>query len=450
MAQDFDRRDFLKKGAAAAAALAVGATVVSRANAAPLTSAPPAPIMAGKLSTVRIGFVGVGGQGTSHVRNMLQVPGAEITAVCDLVQSKVENSQKLSVEAGQRKPKGFSNGPEAYKALCQLDDVDVVYIATPWELHAPMAIEAMNNGKHALIEVPMCVTVDECWQLVETCEKTRKHCIMMENACYGENEMAVLNICRQGLLGTLVNAECGYLHDLRGLKFRDDGEGPWRMPHTIKRNGNLYPTHGLGPLSEWMNINRGDQFDYLISMSSRTGGLNQYAINEFGEGDPRAKVQYKCGDVNSSLIRTKSGISILVVHDCNLPRPYSRKNIIQGTKGIFEGYPARIYIEHRSEEHTWQPFDEYLNEYRHELWKTVGENARSAGHGGMDYLEDYRLVEALRTGRYPDQDVYDGAAWSAVSGISEESVAGGGKPVDFPDFTRGKWKTNKPIFVVDM
>ena len=450
MAQDFDRRDFIRHSATAAAALALGAAVNSQVNAAPLGAAPPPPVQAEKLETVRIGFIGVGGQGTSHVSNMLKVPGAKITAACDLVQDKVANVQKMVTDNGDPRPKGFSSGPQAYKKLCQQADVDLVYISTPWEWHAPMAAEAMNNGKHAAVEVPMTVTLEECWQLVELSEKTRKHCIMMENACYGEPEMAVLNICRKGLLGTLVNAECGYLHDLRGLKFSKDGEGPWRMPHTVKRDGNLYPTHGLGPVSEYTNINHGDQFDYLISMSSRTGGLNQYAADEFGESDPRAGIQYKCGDVNSSLIRTKSGISILVVHDCNLPRPYNRKNLIQGTKGIFEGYPDRIYIEHRSEPHTWQPFSEYMDEFRHALWKTVGDKARDAGHGGMDYLEDYRLIEALRTGRYPDLDVYDGAAWTAISPLSEESVANGGKPVACPDFTRGKWKTNKPIFVVDM
>ncbi|MBW7998430.1 MAG: hypothetical protein FVQ81_18025 [Candidatus Glassbacteria bacterium] len=456
MAQDFDRRDFFKHGVTAAAALALGAAAGSKANAAPLT-APPSMIPAPRLDHVRIGIIGVGGRGTSHVRNVLRLDGATLTAACDLVPGKVENVQKLTVEAGQPKPKGYSDGPEAYKALCQQADVDVVYIATPWELHVPMAVEAMNNGKHAYVEVPAAVTVDECWQLVEVSEKTGLHCVMMENACYGEPELTVLNICRQGLLGTLVNAECGYLHDLRGLKFSDKGEGPWRTPHTVKRNGNLYPTHGLGPVSEYSNINRGDQFDYMISMSSRTGGLNQYAINEFGESDPRAKIQYKCGDVNSSLIRTKSGITILLVHDCNLPRPYSRKNVIQGTKGIFEGYPDRIYLEHRSEPHTWQPrwardgpFSEYMADYRHPLWKLLGEEAIGGGHGGMDFLMNYRFIESFHKGRYPDFDVYDAAAWSVVSPLSEESVAGGGKPVAVPDFTRGKWKTNKPIFIADM
>ncbi len=450
MAKDFDRRDFLKKGATAAAALALGAAVSSKANAAPL-SAPPSPIpVPPKMDHVRIGIIGVGGRGTGHVRNMLRLPGCTLTAVCDIVQSKVENARKLAVEAGRPKPKSFTDGPEAYKQLCQQEDVDVVYIATPWKLHVPMAVEAMKAGKHAYVEVPVAITLDECWEIVETSEKTGKHCVIMENCCYGEPELTVLNMIRQGLLGTLANAECGYLHDLRALKFAKDGEGPWRLPHTINRNGNIYPTHGLGPISEYTNINHGDQFDYLISMSSRTGGLNQYAINEFGADDPRAKIQYKCGDVNSSLIRTKSGITILVVHDCNLPRPYSRKNLIQGTKGIFQGYPDQIYIEHRSEPHTWQPLSEYMAEFQHPLWKKLGEKAIGGGHGGMDFLMHYRFIDSLRSGRYPDMDVYDAAAWSAVSPLSEMSVAGRGKPVDCPDFTRGKWNTNKPIFITDM
>jgi hypothetical protein len=329
----------------------------------------------------------------------------------------------------------------------------VVYIATPWELHVPMAVEAMKNGKHAFVEVPVAVTVDECWEMVEVSEKTGKHCVILENCCYGQPELTVLNIVRQGLLGELANAECGYLHDLRNIKFgqgEDGGEGPWRLPHTIKRDGNLYPTHGLGPVAEYTNINRGDQFDFLVSMSSRKGGLNIYAAEQFGAEDPRAKIQYKCGDVNSSLIRTKHGITILVVHDCNLPRPYSRKNMIQGTRGIFQGYPDQIYIEHRSKPHTWQPLEEYMAEYEHPLWKLMGQEALGGGHGGMDFLMNYRMIDSLLKGRYPDMDVYDAAAWSAVSGISEESVAGGGKPVAFPDFTRGKWKTAQPVFVMDM
>jgi hypothetical protein len=450
MAQDFGRRDFLKKGAAAAAALAVGTAVTSNANAAKLTASPsPIPIPE-KMENVRVGIIGVGGRGTGHVRNLLKVPGCTITAACDLDPLKVENVQKLAVEAGQSKPKAFSGTPTAYKELCQQDDVDVVYIATPWRFHVPMAVEAMKGGKHAYVEVSVAINMDQCWEIVETSENTGKHCVIMENCCYGQAELTVLNMCRKGLLGDLVNAECGYLHDLRELKFSDEGEGPWRLPYTIKRDGNLYPTHGLGPVAEYVDINRGDQFDYLISMSSRTGGLNQYAKEAFGGSDPRANLKYKCGDVNSSLIRTKSGVMILCVHDCNLPRPYSRKNIIQGTKGMFQGYPDQIYIEHRSEPHTWQPLEDYLAEYEHPLWKLMGQEALGSGHGGMDYLMNYRFIDSLRKGRYPDIDVYDAAAWSAIFPISEMSVAAGGKPVDCPDFTRGKWKTNKPIFITDM
>lgn len=272
----------------------------------------------------------------------------------------------------------------------------------------------------------------------------------MENCCYGRPELLVLNLVRQGLLGEIVHGEAGYLHDLRELKFRSSGEGPWRMPHTIERNGNVYPTHGLGPLAECMNINHGDQFDYLVSMSSKSRGLNVYAEKEFGPGSPQAELKYAMGDVNSSLIRTKNGVTIILLHDCNLPRPYSRVNLVQGTKGIFQGYPDRVYVEGRSEPHTWEPMDNYLGQFEHPLWKKEGEQARGAGHGGMDFLEDFRLVRALRTGAYPDMDVYDAAAWSVVSELSERSVANKSKPVDFPDFTRGKWKTNSPIFITDL
>ena len=448
MSKEFDRREFITHGAKLGAAIVLSSAAVKHAMA-QLTTA-PVPVNAAPLETIRVGYVGVGGQGMSHVRNLLNVEGCRVTAVCDIVPEKVEGAQKAVTDAGQPKPAGYSNGPQDFMRLCESQDVDLVYTATPWEFHVPVCVAAMKNGKHAASEVPLAVTIDECWQLVETSEKTGRHCIMMENCCYGQPEMAVLNMVRKGLLGEIVNGEAGYLHDLRELKFSGRGEGLWRTDHSIRRDGNLYPTHGLGPLAEFMNINRGDQFDYLVSMSSKSRGLNFYAAEHFGADDPRAKQKYALGDVNSSLIRTKNGVTIILIHDCDTPRPYSRVNLVQGTKGICQGYPDRVYVEGVSEPHTWDTLDKWLDEYNHPLWKTVGEQARGAGHGGMDYLEDYRLIEALRSGRYPDYDVYDGVAWSAVSELSEKSVASRSAPQDFPDFTRGAWKTNKPIFVVDM
>ncbi len=448
MGTEYDRRDFLRLGATVGAGLALSGMHVSGCSTRPETS--PGEIKAAPIDPVRIGFVGVGGQGSNHVKNFLKIEGVEIRAVCDIVEDKVARIQGWVEEAGQPKPAGYSRGETDFLRLCEREDIELVFISTPWEWHVPVCLAAMKAGKHAATEVPAAVTLDECWELVETSEKTQRHCVMMENCCYGRAELTVLNMIRKGLLGEIVHGEAGYLHDLRDLKFRSTGEGPWRMPHSVKRNGNLYPTHGLGPLAECMNINRGDYFDYLVSMSSKSRGLNLYAEKKFGSDHPLARKKYALGDVNSSLIRTKNGVTIIIIHDCDTPRPYSRINLVQGTKGIFRGYPDRIYIEQRSEPHTWEPLENYLQEFEHVLWKTEGEQAKGAGHGGMDYLEDFRLIKALRTGTYPDMDVYDAAAWSAVSELSERSVADRSRPVDFPDFTRGKWKTNSPIFVCDL
>ncbi|MBN2288604.1 MAG: Gfo/Idh/MocA family oxidoreductase [Candidatus Glassbacteria bacterium] len=449
MGTEYDRRQFLKAGAT------VGAGLILSCGNKPAESsaekqAPAAAIQLPPIDPVRVGFVGVGSQGSSHVRNYLNIEGVEIRAVCDLVEEKVASIQQLVRESGQPEPAGYSRGETDFKRLCERDDLDMVFTATPWEWHVPVCLEAMKTGKHAATEVPAAVTLEECWEMVETSEKTRRHCVMMENCCYGQAELMVLNMVRHGLLGELVHGEAGYLHDLRALKFGTTGEGPWRMPHSVRRNGNVYPTHGLGPLAECMNINRGDRFDFLVSMSSKSRGLNLYAEKEFGADSPQAKKTYALGDVNSSLIRTKNGVTIILIHDCDTPRPYSRINLVQGTGGIFQGYPDRIYVEGKSEPHTWEPLENYAGEYEHPLWKEELEGAKGAGHGGMDYLEDYRLVDALRTGRYPDMDVYDAAAWSAVSALSERSVAEKSRPVDFPDFTRGMWKTNSPIFICDL
>jgi hypothetical protein len=261
--------------------------------------------------------------------------------------------------------------------------------------------------------------------------------------------MLCLSMVKQGLLGEILHAECGYLHDLRGVKFSNEGEGLWRRAHAIKRNANLYPTHGLGPVAQCMDINRGDRFEYLVSMSSPSRGLNIYAEKTFGPTDPRATERYALGDVNVTLIHTALGKVITLYHDTNLPRPYSRIHIVQGTGGLFEKYPDRVYVEGRSKPHQWDTLEGY-KEFDHALWTTHAEKARGAGHGGMDYIEDFRLIDALRNGRPLDFDVYDAAALSVVTALTELSIAGRGKPVDFPDFTRGGWKTKRPLHVMSV
>jgi len=447
MATKYDRRDFLKFSSAVGAGLVLGG--ISTSGCQQLRSKSPE-IKDAPIDTVRIGFVGVGSQGSAHVRNFLNIEGVEVRAVCDIVEERVTRMQRLVVEAGQAKPVGYYRGKTDFKRMCETEELDLVFTATPWNWHVPVCVAAMKTGKHAATEVPAAVTLDECWQLVETSEKTRRHCVMMENCCYDRTELMILNMVRKGLLGELLHAEAGYLHDLRWHKFDPYCyEGMWRIVHSIKRDGNLYPTHGLGPVAQCMNINRGDRFDYLVSMSSKSIGLNLYAAEKFGPNSRQAKQKYALGDVNTSLIRTVKGRTIILKHDCNSPRPYSRDIVVQGTKGIVRKYPEqKIHIEGTSKPHTWEPLENYAGEYGHPLWKALVEKAEGGGHGGMDYIEDYRLIEALRTGTPPDMDVYDAASWSVVSELSERSVAKRGRSVDFPDFTRGKWKTNPPLGII--
>ncbi len=447
MGTEYDRRDFLKLGATVGAGLALGG-MSSSGCASRLRGTPPV-IEAPPIDTVRIGFVGVGGMGSVHVQNFLNIDGVEVKAICDIVEEKIVRAQKWVQEAGQPKPARYSRGETDFKRMCQTEELDLVFNATPWRWHVPVCVAAMEAGKHAATEVPAAVTLHECWQLVETSEKTGKYCVMMENCCYDRTELMILNMVRKGLLGELLHAECGYLHDLRDIKFSSVGEGLWRIAHSIKRNGDLYPTHGLGPVAQCMNINRGNRFDYLVSMSCNSRGLNLFAASKYGPNSRQAKRKYALGDVVSTLIRTVNGQTIVLKHDTNTPRPYSRDILVQGTKGIVRKYPEeRIYIEGRSEPHTWESLEDYRQDYEHPLWKSLAERGEGRGHGGMDYIEDYRLVEALRTGTPPDMDVYDAASWSVVSELSERSVAKRGEPVDFPDFTRGKWKTTAPLGIV--
>jgi glycosyl hydrolase family 109/GFO/IDH/MocA oxidoreductase family protein len=451
----FTRRDFMKIGTAS-----LGAAMAASAFEADAKAANNVESMIGfkaaPMDVVRVGFVGVGGMGSAHVKNLLNIKGVELRAVCDLVEERVARVQEWMVKAGGKKPEGYSKGEQDFKRLCDRQDIDLVYTATPWEWHVPIALAAMNAGKHAAIEVPVAPTLEECWQLVETAEKTRRHCVMMENCCYDRPEMMCLNMVKKGLLGEILHAEAGYLHDLRNIKFGfiKKGEGhehDWRLAHSIKRNGNLYPTHGLGPVSQCMDINRGDRFAYLVSMSTPSRGLNLYAAKKFGPDHPKARQKYALGDINVSLIHTANGKVITLYHDCSSPRPYSRIHKVQGTQGIFEKYPERVYIEGKSPEDQWEELGKYQKEYDHPLWKSMEEKTKgAAGHGGMDYFEDYRLIEALRLGRPTDLDVYDAVAWSVVAPLSEQSVANKSKAIDFPDFTRGLWEKPRNLPVMEI
>lgn len=446
MGRNISRRDMLRFGAGFGVALAAGGAVGGCGKS--MVSRKWNPIVTKPLGEVRVGFVGCGGRGMGLIRNLLKVDSARLVAVCDIVAEKCERVQMMAKDAGQAKPVAYTRGGKDYERLCQEADVDIVITATPWGLHVPVCVAAMKNGKHAATEVPAAVTVEECWQLVETSEQTGKHCVMMENCCYGRNELMVLNMCRKGVFGEIVHCEGGYLHDLRGLALSSSGEGMWRTDHNRTRDGNLYPTHGLGPVCQYTNQGRGDRMEYLVSVSSKSRGLNAFAAEKMGSKHEYATFDYKCGDINTSIIKTAAGVTFTVVHDVQLPRPYSRINMIQGTKGVFQDYPGKIHIEGRSKAHSWQDAKEYYEEFDHPLWRELSNKAKGSGHGGMDFVMMYRLIKCLEHGEYPDMDVYDAADWSVVSALSEKSVAGRGKSVDFPDFTRGAWKVRKPLGIV--
>jgi hypothetical protein len=401
-----------------------------------------------KLNKVRIGFVGLGMRGPGAVQRMSHIDGVEIVALCDKRPEKITAAQAILAKAGLPKAKEYT-GNDGWKAMAQSNDIDLIYSATPWSLHAPIAIFAMNNGKHVATEVPAALTEKECWQLVETSEKTKKHCMMLENCCYDFFELLTLNIARNGLFGELVHAEGAYIHDLRDLNFSKKGYADmWRLRENATRNGNLYPTHGLGPIAQCLDINRGDRMEHLVSMSSSDFMMAAMAkdlaagdsfYNEFTNSKFR-------GNMNTTMIKTSKGKTMMLQHDVTSPRPYSRIHIISGTKGAASKYPSPERIAFG---HAWikpEEMKKLEEQYTPEIVKHVGEIAKKiGGHGGMDFMMDWRLIDCLRNGLPLDQDVYDAASWSAVGIFSERSVANKSRTVDIPDYTRGAWKTNKPV-----
>ena len=453
--EKLSRRKLLKSATIAGASLGLAGLGIDRASgdSSVLVEGPAEPkTVAGsviglkfeKRDVVRLGVIGVGARGLSMLREWLAVDNVQITAICDIDKNQIARARQRIEKAGQKAPAVYDSNERDFENLCKRDDVDFIYIATPWDWHAPMAVAGMINGKHVGVEVPAAMTLKECWEMVDTSEKTRRHCLIMENCCYGYNEMLALNMIKAGLFGELLHGEAAYNHDLRGIINENRSEGLWRRaPHT-KRNANLYPTHGLGPVANYMDINRGDRFDYLVSISSPSVGLYEYREKRVPREDPKWKEKYICGDVNTSLIKTAKGRTIMLQHNITTPRPYDRINLIQGSKGIFRDYPARIYIEGQEGGERFANLDKYKAQYEHPLWKTTGDLARQrGGHGGMDYIMVYRLAQCMREGLAPDIDVYDAAAWSAPIALSETSVAQGSAPVKFPDFTRGRWKDTR-------
>jgi hypothetical protein len=390
--------------------------------------------------TVRMGFIGLGGRGSGQLRNFSAVDGVEVVAVCDVLPEATARAQQILTKAGQQKPAEVYNGSDtAFENLSKREDIDLVCIATPWKWHVPPAIASMRHGQHACIEVPAASTLDEGWALVNTSEQTRRHCMLLENCCYGYNEMLMNNLVHDGVLGELTHAGAAYDHDLRTVLFEKRSEGLWRRAEHFNRNGNLYPTHGLGPVARYLDINRGDRFEYMVSMSSPALSLAHYRDTHLTEDDPRRKETYRCGDQNNSLIKTAKGRLITLEHNTSSPEPYSRVNMIAGTKGIFHDYPPLIFVDGTGKDE-WGPLDPYKAKYEHPYWTRMGEIARKlGGHGGMDFIQAYRVIECLHQGLVPDTDVYDTASWCAPAPLSEASVAQGSAPVQFPDFTRGRW-----------
>ncbi|QEC53299.1 secreted protein [Anseongella ginsenosidimutans] len=400
-----------------------------------------------KLETVRIGFIGLGQRGPGAVNRMSHIEGVEIKALCDIRPDRVEKVKK-SLEGTDHNPDTYSGSTFAWKEICEREDIDLVYIVTPWDWHTPMAVYAMENDKHAVSEVPIATTLEECWQLVETSERTKKHCVMMENCCYDFFELMTLNMARQGFFGEIIHGEGAYIHNLLDLNFSKEGYyDMWRLKENF-RNGNLYPTHGLGPICQVMNINRGDQMDYLVSLSSNDFHMAEKARELAEEDDFFATYANKRfrGNMNTTSVRTKNGRSIMIQHDVTSPRPYSRIHLVSGTKGVARKWPSPAKI---ALQHEWISEDEFKKleeQYTPEIVKKVGEMAKKiGGHGGMDFMMDWRLIDCLRNGLPLDQDVYDGALWSAITPLSEWSVANRSNSVDVPDFTAGSWKTNKPV-----
>ena len=455
------RRDFLRAvSTASAAALAIGLpgpAVAATAITPRRKGASVVGLRVPKIDIVRCGVIGLGERGLPTLRELMLLEGCEVKAICDIHAPSLQAGSAEVLKRGRAGVKTFGEHAESYLKMLEMPDLDAVFICTPWRLHVPMAVAAMKAGKHAFIEVPAAVTLEECWQLVDTAEETQRHCMMMENVCYGRDELMLLRMCREGVLGELLHGEGAYIHDLRHqMKSLDHGTGSWRTTEHELRNGNIYPTHGLGPIAQYMSINRGDRFSRLVSFSSPSLGMPDYAAQNFPEGHRRRTAKYICGDMNTSIIKTAKGRTIVVQHDTQNPNPYSRANVIKGTKGVFSGYPNRIYIEGRSpKEHAWETdLTRYYQEFEHPLWRKVEAIAAklpaegTSGHGGMDFVMRWRIIQCLREGLPLDQDVYDAAAWSSISELSEKSVAQDGASLEVPDFTRGAWEKTAPLGIV--
>lgn len=400
---------------------------------------PPIPV-------VRIGFIGLGNRGALTLQRYLQIKGVEIRALCEIREGNLAKAQEILKNANHPQAIGYT-GAEGWKTICDRNDIDIIFICTDWLTHTPIAVYAMECGKHVAIEVPAAMSVSECWLLVDTAEKTRRHCFMLENCCYDPFALTTLNMAQQGALGDIMHVEGAYIHDLRSMYFADESEGGyhnhWGKKYSIEHTGNPYPTHGLGPVCQILDIHRGDRMDYLVSLSTHQAGMTEYAKRKYGTNSTEACQTYKLGDINTTLIHTRKGKSIMLQYAVMTPRPYSRIHTVCGTLGFAQKYPVPTIA---LDPHSDKPLEgeelaEVLSRYQHPFSATIGAEAHRRNlPNEMNYVMDYRLIYCLRNGLPLDMDVYDAAEWSCITELSEQSVLKGSAPIEIPDFTRDAWQ----------
>lgn len=450
-----DRRKFLSTTALGSAGMMLGATPQDA----------PAVHARKPADRLRIGVIGTGLRGQSHIALALQRDDCDVTAICDIDERMLARTRKIFADVNRPAPREYTGSEEAWRELLAKEDVDAVLIATPWRWHSVMSVEAMKAGRYVGTEVGGAFSIDECWELVRTHEATGAHLYFLENVCFRRDVMAVLQMVREGVFGELVHLECGYQHDLREVKFNDGqqpygggvefgekgfSEARWRTIHSVHRNGDLYPTHGIGPVAQYIDINRGNRFVRLSAVASKARGLHEYIVNhpKGGPDHPNAQIEFKLGDVVTTSIVTNNGETIIVHHDTNLPRPYSLGFRVQGTRGLWMDVNKSIYVEGQSPHHRWEDAAPWLQRYDHPLWKRYEQRATGAGHGGMDFFLMHSFVEHAKRNEAPPFDVYDAATWMAITPLSEQSIASGSQPVMFPDFTTGRWMHRKPTFAL--
>jgi len=454
----YDRRQFIKQAGLATAGVA-------------LMQTPLKAFASEKVTKVRVGMIAVGLRGQLHLSEMLKRADVEVVAMADPDKQMMAMAQKLVSQFGKKAPVEYSNGPNDYKNLLKRDDIDAVFVSSPWEWHLPHGVDAMNAGKIVAMEVSGAIKLNDCWDFVNTSEKTNIPIMPLENVCYRRDIMAIHNMVSKGMFGELLHLQGGYQHDLRGVLFNDGvtpynsgvefgekgfSEAKWRTEHYVTRNGENYPTHGLGPVANMIDINRGNRLTRLSSIATKSRGLNRYVANhpKGGPNHPNAQIKYKQGDIVTTQIQTANGETIVLTLDTSSPRAYNLGFRVQGTNGLWQDHHAgefdrgMIYLENVSKPHTWENPQKFMEANDHPLWKRYESEAANSGHGGMDFFVDNAFIEAIKRKVAFPLDVYDLATWYAITPLSEKSIATGGSLQNIPDFTRGKWKTRKPVFGV--